>query len=155
MEVRSLTRPLLLGCVALAALLTKSCIKPPDYSEIPEITYTSISKSTVNEGNDTVRIVFSFTDGDGDIGPINELDSTSNILITDSRDNSTKPFQTQFLTPGGNVKAISGEIAVSLYAFACSAGVTEDQVTYTVRLKDRAGHVSNAISTEPITINCQ
>jgi hypothetical protein len=132
-----------------------SCIKPPDYGEVPVIEYKSISADTVNENTDSLIIVFSFTDGDGDVGPTDDQDSTINLFLIDSRDNSIKEYQLPNITPGGNVKAISGEVTVKVESFACQPGNEFDQMTYTIQIKDRAGHLSNTINTDPITIDCQ
>lgn len=132
-----------------------SCIKPPDYSDTPAIEFISIDKESVIEGSDSVFIRFSFTDGDGDLGPVNDQDSTINLFLVDSRDESTKPYQLPNLTPGGNIKAISGEVTVKVEGFSCQAGATEDELTYTIYVEDRAGHKSNQITTTPLLIDCQ
>jgi hypothetical protein len=44
-----------------------SCVSEPEYPDEPAITYRSISKSTVQEG-DSLLLTFSFTDGDGNLG---------------------------------------------------------------------------------------
>ena len=132
-----------------------ACIKPPDYSDTPAIEFISIDKESVIEGSDSVLIKFSFTDGDGDLGPVNDQDSTINLFLKDSRDNSTKPYQLLNLTPGGNIKAISGEVTVKVEGFSCQAGATEDELTYTIYVEDRAGHKSNEITTTPLLIDCQ
>ncbi|MCY7363519.1 MAG: hypothetical protein LH629_15840, partial [Ignavibacteria bacterium] len=90
-------------------IFISSCINPPEYNVVPAITFKSISKTIVNETTDSVDITFSFTDGDGDIGPANSDDVTLDIYLTDSRDNSIKYYQLPYITPAGNVKAISGE----------------------------------------------
>lgn len=132
-----------------------ACIKPPDYAETPAIEFISVDKASVIEGADSVLIRFSFTDGDGDLGPVNDQDSTINLFLVDSRDESTKPYQLPNLTPGGNIKAISGEVTVKVEGFSCQAGVTEDELTYKIYVKDRAGHKSNEITTTSLVIDCQ
>jgi len=138
-----------------AVLAVGSCIKPPDYGDTPTIEFLSMSKSTVVEGTDTVEIYFKFTDGDGDLGPLNDQDSTINLFLIDSRDNTAKPYQLPNLTPGGNIKAISGEVTVKVRSFACRAGYENDEIRYTIYVKDRSGNQSNTIQTDPIIIDCQ
>lgn len=137
-------------CLCLGA-----CINPPDYGAVPVIEYKSISKQNVSEGQDTLIITFSFTDGDGDLGPASQMDTMLNIFLTDSRDQSVKTYQMPNLTPPGNVKAISGDIAITISPFTCMAGVAQDQLSYTIKVKDRAGNLSNSIQTEQIFIQCQ
>jgi hypothetical protein len=135
-------------------LLLGSCIKPPDYSIVPNITFLRFSQNTVQAFSDSVKLVFSFTDGDGDIGPIDKNDTTLNLFLTDSRDNSVKKYQLPNITPSGSVKAISGEVTITIGPFACKAGVDEDALTYTIRIKDRAGNMSNAAVSTPLTLIC-
>ena len=64
----------LLAKVGLAMLLItltiiSSCVKPPEYSEIPFIEFQSINTNTVIKGDTaTVIIQVYFEDGDGDLG---------------------------------------------------------------------------------------
>ncbi len=139
--------------VVTAALWT-SCIKPPDYSKVPSITFMRFSNPTVQAFSDSVQLVLSFTDGDGDIGPLSDNDTTLNLFLTDSRDNSVKKYQLPNITPSGSVKAISGEITVTIGPFACKAGVDTDQLTYSIRVKDRSGNLSNAAVTSALNIIC-
>jgi hypothetical protein len=139
--------------ILISALWT-SCIKPPDYSDVPSITFLRFNKTSVQAFTDSAQLVFSFTDGDGDIGPVSSNDTTLNLFLTDSRDNSVKKYQLPNITPSGSVKAISGEVTVTIGPFACKAGVDTDQLTYTIRIKDRAGHLSNAAVTTPLSIDC-
>lgn len=135
-------------------LMLGACVKPPDYSVVPNITFLRFSANSVQAFSDSVKLVFSFTDGDGDIGPINSNDTTLNLFLTDSRDNSVKKYQLPNITPAGSVKAISGEVTVTIGPFACKAGVETDELTYTIRIKDRAGNFSNAAVTSVLTLQC-
>ncbi len=138
----------------IGVVLITSCIKPPNYSDTPSITFVRFSKSSIKAFSDSIQLVFTFTDGDGDIGPLNKNDTTLNLFLTDSRDNSVKKYQLPNITPSGSVKAISGEVTVTIGPFACKAGVDTDQLTYTIRIKDRAGHMSNSVTTSPLTLDC-
>ena len=136
-----------------------SCLKPPEYPVAPTIEFLSWSKTTVKEDSvdvtDSLQLVLSFTDGDGDLGAASEDDTTLNVFLIDSRDNSVKTYQMPRLTPEGSVKAISGEVTITISSFACRPGYEEDAFTYKVKVTDRAGNPSNEVQTEPITIDCQ
>src|SRR5687767_10623774 len=129
------------GLVSICIALMTSCLKPPDYDEVPVIEFVSLSKSVVQEATltstDSLLLTFSFTDGDGNLGASDDQDTMSNVFLTDSRDNSTKFYQVPNLTPEGNVKAISGEVSIAIGPFTCSAGVDSDVVVYTIVVKDR------------------
>ncbi|MFM8489104.1 MAG: hypothetical protein ACKOCH_22455, partial [Bacteroidota bacterium] len=62
---------ILLAAAILFALSAQFCIKPPNYSDTPEISFSGLSKSVMQQGRsegDSVIISFSYTDGDGDLG---------------------------------------------------------------------------------------
>jgi len=143
---------------AATVFFIASCLKPPNYDAAPTITFKSISKTTVNEDSsgvsDSLQLVFSFTDGDGDLGAASDNDTTNNVFLTDSRDNSVKPYHMPRLTPEGSVKAISGDVTINIGSFACRPGFENDPFTYKIVVKDRAGHESNAVQSEQITIDC-
>jgi hypothetical protein len=132
-----------------------SCSNPPTYDPIPSIEFINVSKSSILENVDTTSISFSFKDGDGDLGPAFDGDTSLRVFLIDSRDLSIKKYQFPYLTPNGSVKAISGEASIKVEGFACSAGVNQDQLTYTIYIEDRVGHKSNSIQTTPINIDCQ
>ena len=48
-----------------------TCIQPPDYPDIPELELIGLTKDTVMQSSlneDSIIVVLSFTDGDGNIG---------------------------------------------------------------------------------------
>lgn len=158
---------------AVVALLTFSyCIQPPDYPVEPVIEYIGVSKNLLRQGegySDSLLVTFSFTDGDGDIGyPAN--DPTPSVFIRDSRDGFEKPpLQLPYVEPQGASNGISGEITVKLpttccifispqgIPFACEEvpfSVKFDTFFYYIRIRDRAGNLSNEIQTEPIQLQC-
>ena len=171
-------RKALVVYVILACTLF-SCIKPPSYSVIPNITFQSVSSSnTISGFSDT--ITFTFTDGDGDIGinPSSTVDTGTvcdncgmqhgdsscmklnafNIFLIDNRDNCVSTFASANVQPTGKYKALSGNIQVitditQLKCFSCPCG-TPDTVTYAIILRDMAGHFSNTIHTTPIVVTC-
>jgi hypothetical protein len=155
------------------ALAVNACIKPPDYPIEPVIEFKSLSKNLMPQkglGKDSVAITFSFTDGDGDLGFENNEGS---ILITDTRDNFDKlPYSIPFVGLQGVGNGISGEVTFifandltcCIYADItavepCTATVnvpeTFDTMSLKIRIKDRAGHISNTIETAPLYLRCK
>lgn len=158
-----------------------SCVKAPQYPDVPQIKFVSVSSSYVTSGNvDT--ITFSFTDGNGDIAP-NTNDSSNdnciipgvdssvfynnyyNIFLFKSNDNfgcsAPDVYASPNLVPTGTYKALSGQIVVyepvrSYACFTCDSSChTIDSVIYTIYLIDLNKHLSNAIKTSAIYITCQ
>ncbi|MCS6917880.1 MAG: hypothetical protein RMK52_04245 [Chitinophagales bacterium] len=137
------------GLFALLALWA-ACIRPPDYSIVPEIALDSISTRTLRPGQDSLTFVISFTDGDGDIGS----ETIPNLFLTDSRTGYTDSVKVPYITPEGSLKAISGQITYVRSQFSCIPGRKTDSLYYTIYLEDRAGHASNRITTPVIYLIC-
>jgi hypothetical protein len=157
----------------LAMALTivwSACISPPDYPIEPVITYIGISKKVMNQksiGSDSLLISFSYTDGDGDLG---SMDTSFNIRMIDERDGSLKPFNTPVVNQQGAGNGISGDITILFsnsntcctYEFpggikvACEqVPIQRDTLRFRISLKDRAGHESNQIVTDPLILICK
>lgn len=140
--------------------LMGSCLTPPDYSPIPQITFDSISKTYVKgnkPGNsavlDSVTFMISFTDGDGDLGA-SSTDTSNNLFFKDSRTGFIYPFQFPYITPEGHVKAISGTISYTYNLFTCTPDHNIDTFFYTIFIADRAGHLSNEVASPQIICDC-
>lgn len=157
----------------IVAGLFQFCVKPPDYPNEPVIEFAGLSKNVMRQsrlGPDTVWVSFNFTDGDGDLG---SRDSMPNIFIEDGRDSFGKtPYSIPYIEPQGAGNGISGTITISLPTTCClypdingikfppcdtskNAPQNLDTVFYRIYITDRAGHVSNTITTEPITLICR
>jgi hypothetical protein len=108
-----------------------SCFKPPEYPVVPAIKFVAVTSSTVAAGAlDT--IIFSFTDGDGDIVPNSNYASMDsciqggdsnviyknyyNIFLFKSNDNfecsAPDVFASPDLRPSGSYKGLTGNINV-------------------------------------------
>jgi len=154
--------------ISFFALLlgTYACVQPEEYPIEPVITFKSLSKSQMDQGNafqDTITVVLSFTDGDGDIGTEgNDI----NLSMIDSRTGQESQFYSLPFVPNPNEKyGISGEIYLQVYSVCCIhpdlneiceqwQDFPEDELTYEITLTDRAGNVSNAVTTSAIRILC-
>ncbi len=148
-----------------------SCTKPPDYPIEPVITFERLSRQSMIQGslnNDSIIVTISFTDGDGDLGS----DETGfDIYVKDTRLDLAPP--TEFKLPKvpeqGAGNGISGEISILVFTTCCifpdasnpppacssSTEFPSESVSYEIYIKDRAGHESNRIITDPVTLLCQ
>jgi len=138
-----------------------SCEKTEEFSEIPEIKYKKfyltpgIDGMTIATGN----LVFSFVDGDGDIGNFNNPDDNNdadslNMFIFGSYKNGGDfiPFYTNslnlpFVEGGVYRKTVQGDIKIEIDLTI----QTPDTLFYSFYMIDRAGHQSNT-ETTPILI---
>ena len=148
---------LLLGVIGFAM-----CIRPPDYPIIPRIGFLRMTKNTLKQGNaltDSLRLVLSFEDGDGDIGSNDSV----NVFLFDSRQpNGTPEIARMPLVPEQGAKnGISGEISLLIYTTCCLPGCNlpsknaVDSLFFDVFIKDRAGNKSNVVRTPLIALRCK
>ncbi|WP_236980322.1 hypothetical protein [Membranihabitans maritimus] len=147
-------------------IVLTSCIKRPDFPDEPVIEFISMNRNQMIQDNfntDSLRITFSFTDGDGDLGNNDSL----NIFIRDNRDQFiASQYRLPMLPSEGASRGIEGEITITIYTTCCifpdgtppctpSQLYPRDTLTYDIFIKDRAGHESNTITTNPIVLLCQ
>lgn len=149
------------------------CVKPPDYPDEPVLTFSSLSKnfqlqSSLDAG-DTLRVTLGFTDGDGDLG----FDENGrDISVIDTRDGSGDTLSLPLVEYQGAGNGISGEIYIQIPPTCCipppingiplppcnpsvAPDFLRDTVVYKIQIRDRAGHVSNALTLPPITLICK
>lgn len=140
------------------------CISPPDYPIEPQITFSNMTKTVMHQGygsEDSVYITLSFTDGDGDLGSKDSL----NVFITDKRSNKPieQTYRIPFVPEAGAKNGISGEIRFLMYTTCCLSlepcrlppPRPTDTLVYEIYIKDRAGHKSNTVLTNPIQLQCK
>lgn len=153
--------------VAVSFLGIVSCFKTPEYPIEPEIKFQSYSVVQPYTIPDTGNIRITFTDGDGDLGKLSNDDSASpsRIYIRDVKYALNKVPQVLPIIPQkGTTKAISGSIDIKL-AGASGVGLFDgsscllyqhpyDTLVFEIYIKDRAGHVSNTITTPPLVVKC-
>jgi len=148
------------------------CVEPPEYPEAPVIVFKSMSKSQLSQGTqgeDSLSISFTYTDGDGDLGfPAGDFQPS--IFIEDARDSFPKyQYRIPYVDPQGAGNGISGEINIVVPTTCCiyttpegfklscdkvPFSIKRDTVAYLIRIRDRAGNYSNRIRTDDITLLC-
>ncbi len=159
----------ILAFAVLAGL--SSCIQFQNYPIEPHIKFVSFTKIPTTSGvDDKGTLLFSFTDGDGDLG----LDDTQtdppydtasiyyynifiryyekqngeyNEVVLTPSNNGRYPN----LTPDGSKKGIQGNIAVDLYIN--NPFSIYDTIRYEVYIVDRALNHSDTITTPDIIVN--
>ena len=141
-----------LAATLVFMMLIPACKKDTPISNIPAITFDSISPNPAIKYVDTIVIVISYTDGDGDLG----IDSpdVKNLFVTDSRNNVISSFRIKQLAPSSSSIAIEGkwDVVLPTQLFVSDNDTTET-ATYSIYVTDRAGHKSNVVKTTPLVIN--
>ncbi len=158
-------RFLVAGLLFVLIGFTFSCVKQDTFSNVPAIEFLGQTKTMLHQGalmEDSLYIKFSFQDGDGDIGDTDSI----NVFVTDTRQNFASSYRLPNLTNNSSGTSLEGEITMLLFTTCClydnnsqapctpSTTQPTDEVIYTIQIKDRAGHLSNVISLNPITVMC-
>ncbi len=145
--------------------LISGCTAAPEFSVVPQLNFISMSRNTMKQSKfptDSIRVVFGFQDGDGDIN----IKDIANVYIIDKRQNA---LQEQYVVPMipkiGSNKGISGEITVTIHTTCClppngkpcekSSDFPRDSLVYQIYMIDKAGNKSNVIETKPVFIECK
>lgn len=145
-------------CLTISALLMFGCKKKyedtepmPAISAIPKLELVSVAPTTVNQWEDSILFTVRYTDGDGDLG-FAHADSMSVELI-DLRFPLTISYHLQPLAPPNTAIAITGELPIVLDATMLEdQSASQESAVFQIRLKDRAGHWSNPVTTVPVTV---
>ncbi|NNC84646.1 MAG: hypothetical protein HKN75_01105 [Bacteroidia bacterium] len=137
--------------IACISLLVIGCEEDKTtYDPVPEIGIVSVSPVVANEFQDDITVVLSYIDGDGDLGENDP--NVNNLFITDNRINITQAFRIPQLSPSGSEIALQGQLDVIIPGTGITDGSNQQQATFTLYVKDRAGNESNRVTTQFITI---
>lgn len=148
--MRKISR-VLLSLLVFAAFFFSACKKDkPVYSEIPEISFVSVSSSSVSAYGQPLTFVISYEDGDGDLGE-NSSDA-HNLYLTDNRFGITYPYRISQLAPSSSSLIIKGQLNVILDN-AGITGTSSQSATFSIYVVDRAGHTSNTVTSPTVTVN--
>ncbi|MDD3875203.1 MAG: hypothetical protein PHT69_01130 [Bacteroidales bacterium] len=156
--------------LVLLLIAFSACLKREEYPIVPHIEYVSFTKIANENGIDVKgQLMFSFTDGDGDIGLAtgdtlppyqrggdyyynffifyNEVQNGQIVRIE-----LPQPFHVRLpvITPTGNNKAIKGEIEIELDIF--NPVSLYDTILFDFYIVDRALNESNTVRTPQIVV---
>ena len=144
-----------------AVLVLVRCQKPPDFSTTPVIKFVNFNLTTVHPDKDSLKLTFSFTDGDGDLGyqQGQNTNGDTTIHITDVRVDKkdyTYVLEMPYIDAKGSYKQISGNVVIDMINIChCRPDhLNTDTVWYRVKVRDRAGHESNEITTPQVILQC-
>jgi hypothetical protein len=121
------------------------------FSIEPVISFVSISPASAMQYTDPVTITIHYEDGDGDLGE--NKDGVKNCFVTDNRVGVTYQFRIRQLAPLNANIPISGNLNIELGGQVMTDSSASQQASFTLHVADRAGHVSNDVTTSVITIH--
>jgi len=150
------------------SIIVYGCIQKPDFSEVPELEFVGFSKTTMNQGtvnNDSTTLIVNFTDGDGDIGFASDVFETNLTVVDNRTGNLYSNFKIPAIPEQGANNGVSGEMRILLLNTCCTFpdGIPPcespeeyptNELTFDIYMVDRAGNMSNVITTSPITLLC-
>ena len=130
-----------------------SCKKDKiEFDAIPSIEVTAITPGSVAEYTEAVTITIKYKDGDGDLGE--NTSGIKNCFVTDNRIGITSSFRIQQLAPDGASIPITGTCTLDIGGQGITdTPLTSQNVSFNIYIVDRAGHVSNTVSTPTIVIH--
>jgi hypothetical protein len=122
----------------------------PPFSAAPEISFIEISPAIATAFQDSITVIFSYKDGDGDLGENNA--NAENLFLTDNRINLEYKYRIKQLAPEGKQIPIKGTLSVILKNTSLTDSSNQQTATFSIYVKDRAGNISNTITSTPIEI---
>ncbi len=134
----------------LIAVIAVSCEKEATLSVVPKIDLTQAGPSVIEENVDSVYFEISYTDADGDLGSTDP--NVRNLFVEDTRIGLVYKYRIQELVPNGATVGIEGELHFSIPNTVITDGSKQQEVIYSIWVKDMAGHESNRLSVGPFLV---
>jgi hypothetical protein len=158
-----------------ASAFLGGCFNTPEYPNTPEIEFLDIDSEPQLQQHsgaylDSIVIAVAYKDGDGDLGYTQaEIDSLRrmsvvpyNYLLKQYRKVDGKfvefipqdPYDGFFqrISPD-KAGPIEGRISYNLNIYHCCYRYRNDTIRFEVQIKDRAGNLSNTVTTDPVVVN--
>ena len=135
---------------ALACIAMLYSCKKDEVSEAPVISLESFSDYSVVEYNNAIEVAINYEDHQGDIGT-SDPDEHS-LYVTDERFIELDGYHIDPLTPDQQSLHVRGSLRVSLRPLFIMGNDSTETTRLTFELRDRAGNVSNRVTSAEITI---
>lgn len=146
-----------------------SCYKTPEYPIEPTLKFDSYDVTNPYTALTNGSMYFTFTDGDGDLGKTSNSDTVNvnSIIIKTIKYNKIDTANIPYIPKKGTSDAISGKIEVKIYNDVLQGGFLDesdvllvlqrplDTLVFEVFIKDRAGHISNTVTTPPLIVKTE
>ncbi|MEM7372253.1 MAG: hypothetical protein AAF587_26785 [Bacteroidota bacterium] len=143
------------ACISgLLALMMIACAPPadiPERSSEPAIHILGLSQDTIVQFVDSLVLLLEYDDIEGDIGTV--ITEERSLSIKDSRLPQADLFHIPPLAPLGDTVHIRGTLRIGIPQLYLLSKDEEEELTFRVRLRDRAGNWSaEAISPSVLII---
>ena len=137
--------------ILICLIAFASCKKDSGVSTTPNITFVSVSSASIQSLTDSLVFVIHYEDGDGDLGENNT--DVKNLFLIDNRIPITYSYRIQQLAPDNSTIAIKGNLNVVLKGIAITDSSSAQNATFSIYVKDRAGHQSNTVTSGTVSIH--
>lgn len=136
----------------IPVLLVVSCKETTNLTgnPIPRIALVKIEPTEVKQFTDSLKITISYEDGDGDLGFVNA--DINSLEVQDERLAKPDFYYVPPMAPVDSKIRIKGQLVMKLRNVFLLGSGNMETTSFTIKLKDRAGNVSNPIKTPEITI---
>jgi len=136
--------------IFILIVLISSCEKEELLSDVPELSLIGFGPKQISEFQDSVYFSIAYEDGNGDLGE--NAPDVFNLIVTDKRIGAEYKYRIRELVPNNAEVPIKGSLTFSIPTVFITDYSKEQNVSYSIYVKDRAGNKSNVISAGPISI---
>ena len=126
-----------------------SC-KKEEEPKVPVIKLIEITPLSLVQYNEPVYITIGYSDLDGDIGYENPDEYA--LQIKDNRLINPDWYHIPPLSPIGSNLVIEGELMIKINSLFLLGNGSQELTSFTIKVEDRAGNWSEAITTPQVTI---
>jgi hypothetical protein len=140
----------ILALLAIALFLGSCQGEESPLDQVPRLRVESITPRTVRQFQDSIQLVLSYEDANGDLG---SEDPDERVLsVKDSRLDIPDYYHVKPLAPPGTEVAIQGTFQVKLRSAFLLGNGDSEQIAFTIQITDRAGNRSEPVVSPTITV---
>ena len=138
--------------LVVMVFLFAACKKEDDPETFnPILEFVSVTPSNAKEFIDSLVFTVRYKDGNGDLGENNP--DVKNLFLVDNRIGITHEYRISQLAPSGSSIATEGDLNVVLQNIVITDSSTQQNATFSIYVKDRAGNVSNTVTSGTIVVS--
>lgn len=138
--------------VAIVVLFA-ACKKDEDtkMSDTPSLEFVSVTPANATEFVDSLIFTVRYKDGNGDLGENNP--DVKNLFLVDNRIGIVHEYRISQLAPTGSSIATEGNLNIVLQSIVITDSSSQQNATFSIYVKDRAGNVSNTVTSGTIVVS--